>query len=40
MNYERNSYVSPSASAALSGATRADCSLSETTVPRRASPAF
>ena len=38
INYERNSYVSPFASAApSSGATRADCSLSETTVPRRAS---
>ena len=41
INYERKYYVSPFASAApSSGATRADCSLSETTVPRRASAAF
>ena len=42
INYERKYYVSPFASAAPSSGTtrRADCSLSETTVPRRASAAF
>ena len=41
INYERKYYVSPFASPApASGATRADCSLSTATVPRRASAAF
>ena len=40
INYERKYYVSPFASAApSSGATRADCSLSTATVPRRESAA-